>query len=39
MTLDQYEQLSELYHLYRELGGNGQAETYYNKTCELPTRD
>lgn len=35
MTQDQYEQLSEMYKLYISLGGNGQAQEYYEKTCEL----
>lgn len=39
MTSDQYDQLTELYRLYHELGGNGQAEDYYNKTCALPIKD
>lgn len=39
MTQDQYEQLSEMYKLYVSLGGNGQAQEYYEKTCELPIHD
>ena len=27
----QYDHLSEFYHLYRNLGGNGQAQDYYEK--------
>lgn len=38
MTQDQFEQLSEFYKLYRGLGGNGQAEEYYDKTRALPIK-
>ena len=35
----QYDHLSEFYHLYRKLGGNGQAQEYYDRVCdELKTR-
>ena len=35
----QYDHLSEFYHLYRNLGGNGQAQDYYEKVCrELETK-
>ena len=30
----QYDHLSEFYHLYRKLGGNGQAQDYYNRVCD-----
>lgn len=36
MTEAQYEQLSEFYKLYHGLGGNGQAEEYYNRVIKLP---
>ena len=36
LTQRQYTQLSEMYTLYHELGGNGQATEIYNKTMELP---
>lgn len=39
MTSDQYDQLNEFYNLYHELGGNGQAKDFYERTCQLPTRD
>ena len=39
MTTDQYEQLSEFYRLYTELGGNGQAQEYYELTIKLPIHD
>lgn len=29
----QYEHLNEFYNLYRNLGGNGQAQSYYEKVC------
>ena len=35
----QYDHLSEFYHLYRKLGGNGQAQEYFERVCdELKTR-
>ena len=36
ITESQMEQLMEFYKLYKGLGGNGQAETYYNKAIALP---
>lgn len=36
MTHSQYEQLVEFFKVYKGLGGNGQAEEYYNKVTELP---
>lgn len=39
MTQDQYDQLTEFYKLYVGLGGNGQAQTYYDKTIKLPIRE
>ena len=35
----QYDHLSEFYHLYKKLGGNGQAQEYYDRVCkELETK-
>ena len=35
----QYDHLSEFYHLYRNLGGNGQAQEYFERVCrELKTK-
>ena len=35
----QYDHLSEFYHLYEKLGGNGQAQEYYERVCrELKTK-
>ena len=35
----QYDHLSEFYHPYRKLGGNGQAQDYYERVCdELETK-
>lgn len=35
----QYDHLSEFYHLYENLGGNGQAKEYYDRVCkELKTK-
>ena len=38
ITTAQMEQLSEFYKLYTGLGGNGQAEVYYNKALQLPLK-
>lgn len=38
ITTAQMEQLSEFYKLYKGLGGNGQAEVYYNKAISLPLK-
>lgn len=38
ITEEQMEQLMEFYKLYKGLGGNGQAETYYNKAIVLPLK-
>lgn len=38
ITTAQMEQLSEFYKLYTGLGGNGQAEIYYNKAMQLPLK-
>ena len=35
ITPDQFEQLNEFYTVYRNIGGNGQAEEYYNKVMAL----
>ena len=39
ITQTQYDQLSEFYKVYHELGGNGQAQEYYEKTMSLQIRD
>lgn len=39
MTPEEFEQLSEFYKLYTDLGGNGQAAEYYEKTKNLPIQD
>lgn len=38
MTQGQYDQLMEFFKVYHGLGGNGQAEEYYNKTMQLEIR-
>ena len=38
MIQEQYDQLSEFYRVYSELGGNGQAKEYYELALELPIR-
>ena len=39
MTTTQYEQLTEFYKLYVGLGGNGQAQNYYERAVALPIHD
>lgn len=39
ITQKQYDQLTEFYKLYTELGGNGQAKAYYDKVMSLPIRE
>ena len=39
MTVDQYDQLSELWKVYSGLGGNGQGKEYYEKAMALEIRD
>ena len=38
MAADQYDQLTELYRLYHELGGNGQAKEEYERTIALEVK-
>lgn len=38
MTQEQYDQLTEFYKVYHGLGGNSQAQEYYEKVMELPIR-
>lgn len=38
MTQNEYEQLTEFFKVYHGLGGNGQAQEYYDKTIKLPIR-
>lgn len=35
MTKNQFTQLSEMYSLYHQLGGNGQVTDYYERTVQL----
>lgn len=35
ITEEDFEQISEMYKLYHGLGGNGQAQEYYDKVLEL----
>lgn len=39
MTIGEYEQLNEFYHLYTGLGGNGEAKTWYDRAIVLPIHD
>lgn len=39
ITQKQYDQLTEFYKLYTELGGNGQAKAYYDKVMLLQIRE
>ena len=36
ITPEQYDQLTEFYKVYHELGGNGQAKEFYDKALSLP---
>jgi hypothetical protein len=35
ITESDFEQITEMYKLYTGLGGNGQAEEYYDKVLDL----
>ena len=39
LTQAQYDQLNEFFKIYSGLGGNGQAEEYYDKAMALPIRE
>ena len=39
LTQVQFDQLSEFYKVYHDLGGNGQAQEYYEKVMRLPIRE
>lgn len=39
ITQDQFDQLSEFYKVYTDLGGNGQAAEFYDKVLDLPIHD
>lgn len=39
ITAKEYDQLSEMWKVYHELGGNSQAEDYYYKVEDLPVKD
>lgn len=39
LTEDQLEQVSEFYKTYHGLGGNGQAQEFYEKVLTLPVHD
>lgn len=39
ITAKEYSQLSEMWKVYHELGGNSQAEDYYYKVEDLPVKD
>lgn len=36
ITPEQYDQLTEFYKVYHDLGGNGQAKEFYEKALNLP---
>jgi hypothetical protein len=38
ITEDDFEQITEMYKLYHGLGGNGQAQEYYDKVLKLEIR-
>ena len=39
ITQDAFEQITEMYKLYHGLGGNGQAQDYYERVMELEIHD
>lgn len=39
MLQSEYDQLTEFYKVYHGLGGNGQAQEYYEKALKLPIQD
>lgn len=39
ITQDAFEQITEMYKLYHGLGGNGQAQDYYERVVELEIRE
>lgn len=39
ITQDAFEQMTEMYKLYHGLGGNGQAQDYYERVMELEIRE
>ena len=39
ISTDDFEQVTEMYKLYSDLGGNGQAKEYYDRVKKLPLKD
>lgn len=39
MTIGEYDQLNEFYHLYTGLGGNGEAKIWYDRAIQLEIHD
>lgn len=39
LTPEEYKQLSEVYKIYKDMGGNGQGKDYYEKATRLEIRD
>ena len=39
LTQAQFDQLNEFYRVYTGLGGNGQAQSYYERAAALPIHD
>ena len=39
ITQDEFDQVTEMYKLYHGLGGNGQAQDYYERVMELEIRE
>ena len=39
ITEEDFEQITEMYKLYHGLGGNGQAQEYYEKVLQLEIRE
>lgn len=39
ITQDEFDQITEMFKLYHGLGGNGQAEEYYERVLDLPLKN
>ena len=39
ISQDEFDQVTEMYKLYHGLGGNGQAQDYYERVMELEIRE
>ncbi len=39
ITQDEFDQITEMFKLYSGLGGNGQAQEYYERVLDLPLKE